>query len=160
LLKCSVTYQADSQRTAECWGDGSWGGGSTGALSPGTRSSQAAKRRRVFHSVRHQRKGRESQTKRQREGGEPACVFVFKLFLSPRSPGSHMPPPTSPEPSHDTGPPSCDEKNLPNFRPPPTPTPAHRLTDEVFLEERPPPRRPKSVTEGGMQMGESEPTQG
>lgn len=40
---------------------------------------------------------------------------------------------------------------------PPTPTSAHRLTDEALLEEAP---TPKSVTEGGMQIGEPEPTQG
>lgn len=40
---------------------------------------------------------------------------------------------------------------------PPTPTSAHRLTDEALLEEA---STPKSVTEGGMQIGEPEPTQG
>lgn len=106
----------------------------SGAWIAGTRRPQlGAARRRVFHSVGHQPKGRESQTKRQRRGGEPACVFVFKLFSSPRSPGSHMLPPTSPGPSHDTGPPSCDETNLPNFGPPPPP-PARRLTDKVLEE--------------------------
>lgn len=48
-----------------------------------------------------------------------------------------MPPPTSPESSHDTGPPSCDKTILPNFGPPPPPPP-YRLTDKVLLEEPPP----------------------
>ena len=61
-----------------------------------------------------------------------------------------MLPPTSPESSHDTGPPSCDKTILPNFGPPPPPPP-HRLTDKVLLEEPPaPPRR--NLVEGGMQM--------
>lgn len=60
-----------------------------------------------------------------------------------------MLPPTSPESSHDTGPPSCDKTILPNFGPLPPPPP-HRLTDRVLLEE--PPSMQKSVVEGGMQM--------
>lgn len=128
-----------------------WGGPPAegpGLQVPGAHGLVAA-RRRVFHSVRHQPKGRESQTKRQRRGGEPACVFGFKLFLSPRSPGSHMLPATSPESSRDTGLPSCDETNLPNFRPPPPP-PALRLADKVLLEEPP---LPPEVSDRGRDAG-------
>lgn len=126
---------------------------SRGAWPPGPRCSQVGGCRTTgFLSVRLPPKGRESQTKRQRRGGEPACVFVFKLFLSPRSPESHMLPPTSPESSHDPGPPSCDETNLPNFSPPPPPP---RLT--VFLKEPPfspralppPPTHTLQISSGG-----------
>lgn len=45
--------------------------------------------RRDLHPARLQPRGRESQAERQRTGGGPARVFVFKLFSSPRSPESH-----------------------------------------------------------------------
>lgn len=108
--ECSGTYQAAGMLGHRSWGHPPAEG--PGLQVPGAHRLVAA-RRRGFHAVRRQPNGRESQTKRQRRGREPACVFVLKLFLSPRSPGSHMLPPTSPESSHDTGPPSCDVANLP-----------------------------------------------
>lgn len=95
-----------------------------------------------FSRAASQGRGGGGRAQRRRSRGEPACVFVFKLFLSPRPSERHMPPPTSPESSHDTGPPSCDETDLPNF----SPCPHRRLSDpqiKVFVSWRTPSPRPQ-----------------